>query len=156
MVGPLASSTHEAPELRESGEQDQRQEMSHMSIQPQLMLTDYAGNKSHLSLSRQPLVGHNVQPAIAKDSQKRPAILSAILSVPVCGEDVEVTERFTYLGSDILVSAGCETIDIWVGPGQLWIHWIMEFGNVRTGGRKFESSGPWCFQSCSMDARLGL
>ena len=31
-----------------------------------------------------------------------------ILSVPVCGEDVEVTERFTYLGSDINVSAGCE------------------------------------------------
>ena len=26
---------------------------------------------------------------------------TAILSVPVCGEDVEVVERFTYLGSDI-------------------------------------------------------
>jgi len=34
---------------------------------------------------------------------------AAILSVPVCGEDVEVTEGFTYLGSDIYVSAGCET-----------------------------------------------
>ncbi len=33
---------------------------------------------------------------------------AAILSVPVCVEDVEVTERFTYLGSDIHVSAGCE------------------------------------------------
>ena len=33
---------------------------------------------------------------------------AAILSVPVCGEDVEVTERFTDLGSDIHVSAGCE------------------------------------------------
>ena len=33
---------------------------------------------------------------------------AAILSAPVCGEDVEVTERFTYLGSDIHVSAGCE------------------------------------------------
>ena len=32
----------------------------------------------------------------------------AILSVPVCGEKVEVTERFIYLGSDIHVSAGCE------------------------------------------------
>ena len=32
----------------------------------------------------------------------------AILSVPVCGEDVEVTERFTYFGSDIHVSASCE------------------------------------------------
>ena len=33
---------------------------------------------------------------------------AAIPSVPVCGEDVEATERFTYLGSDIHVSAGCE------------------------------------------------
>ena len=33
---------------------------------------------------------------------------AAILSVPVCGEDVEVMERFTNLGSDIHVSAGCE------------------------------------------------
>ena len=31
---------------------------------------------------------------------------AAVLSVPVCGEDVEVVERFTYLGSDIHVSAG--------------------------------------------------
>ena len=30
------------------------------------------------------------------------------MSVPVCGVDVEVTERFTSLGSDIHVSAGCE------------------------------------------------
>ena len=28
---------------------------------------------------------------------------AAILSVPVCAEDVEVTERFTYLGSEIHV-----------------------------------------------------
>jgi len=33
---------------------------------------------------------------------------AAFLSVPVCGMDVEVVERFTYLGSDIHVSAGCE------------------------------------------------
>ena len=33
---------------------------------------------------------------------------ATILSVPVCGEDVEVVERFTYLGSDIHVSSGCE------------------------------------------------
>ena len=33
---------------------------------------------------------------------------AAVLSVPVCGEDAEVTERFTYLGSDIHVSTGCE------------------------------------------------
>ena len=36
-------------------------------------------------------------------------ILDAAISfVPVCGENVEVTERFTYLGRDIHVSAGCE------------------------------------------------
>ena len=34
---------------------------------------------------------------------------AAVLSVPVSGEDVEVVERFTYLGSDIHVSAGCES-----------------------------------------------
>ena len=34
---------------------------------------------------------------------------AAVLSVSVCGEDVEVMERFTYLGSDIPVSAGCES-----------------------------------------------
>ena len=28
---------------------------------------------------------------------------AAVLSVPICGEDVEVTERFTYLGSEIHV-----------------------------------------------------
>ena len=33
---------------------------------------------------------------------------AAVLSVAVCGEEVEVVERFTYLGSDIHVSAGCE------------------------------------------------
>ena len=43
-----------------------------MSIQPQLTLTDYAGNKSHLSLSQEPLIRHKVRPAIAKDSPKRP------------------------------------------------------------------------------------
>ena len=32
---------------------------------------------------------------------------AAILSVPAFDEDVEVTERFTYLGNDIHVSAGC-------------------------------------------------
>ena len=34
---------------------------------------------------------------------------AAVLSVPVCGEDVEVVERFIYLGSDIHVSASCES-----------------------------------------------
>ena len=35
---------------------------------------------------------------------------AAILSVPVCDEDVEVTERFTYLGCNIPVSAGYEPV----------------------------------------------
>ena len=34
---------------------------------------------------------------------------AAVLSVPVCGDYVQVTERFTYLGSYIPVSAGCES-----------------------------------------------
>ena len=33
---------------------------------------------------------------------------AAFFSVAACGEDVEVAERFTYLGSDIHISAGCE------------------------------------------------
>ena len=72
VVGPLASSTHETPSLKESGEQDQRQENEPHVHKPQLTLTDYAGNTSHLSLSQQLLVGHKVRPAIAKDSPKRP------------------------------------------------------------------------------------
>jgi len=45
---------------------------SHMSTRLQVTLTDYAGNKSHLSLSQQPLVGNKVKQAKAKDSPKRP------------------------------------------------------------------------------------
>ena len=44
---------------------------------------------------------------------------AAVLSVPVCGEDVEVMERFTYLGSDIPVSAGCES-EVNRHLGQAW------------------------------------
>ncbi len=44
---------------------------------------------------------------------------AAILSVPVCGEDVEVVERFTFLGSDIHVSAGCES-EVNRRLGQAW------------------------------------
>ena len=44
---------------------------------------------------------------------------AAILSAPVCGEDVEVMERFTYLGSDIHVSAGCEP-EVNRRLGQAW------------------------------------
>ena len=55
-----------------------------MSIQPQLMLTDYAGNKSHLSLSQQLLVGHKFRQAIAKDSPKRPGTkgIKSLFQIP--------------------------------------------------------------------------
>ena len=84
---------------------------------------------------------------------------AAVLSVPVCGEDVEVVERFTYLGSGIHVSAGCEpeVNKRRVGPGESWIDWIMGCGIVGTcARRKSESSGPWCFHSCFTEVRLGL
>ena len=85
---------------------------------------------------------------------------AAILSVPVCGEDVEVTERFTYLGSDIHVSAGCEP-EANRRLGRAWgVKDSLDYGVSRSGtfaaGRKSESSGPWCFQSCSSYVRLGL
>jgi len=44
---------------------------------------------------------------------------AAILSVPVCGEDLEVTERFTDLGSDIHVFAGYEP-EVNRHLGQAW------------------------------------
>ena len=34
-------------------------------------------------------------------------LYAAILSVPVCGEDIEVAERLTSLHNDIHVSTGC-------------------------------------------------
>ena len=87
---------------------------------------------------------------------------TAVLSVPVCGEDVEVTERFTYLTLAVkfmslhVVSQRSTDIEVW--PGESWIHWIMGCGAVVccAGGRNSEFSGPWCFQSCSTDVRLGL
>ena len=85
---------------------------------------------------------------------------AAVLSVPVCGEDLEVMERLLTLAV-IFMSlhvVSQRSIDVWVGPGESWIHWIMGCGAASTcaGGRKSESSGPWCFQSCSMDVRLRL
>ena len=41
------------------------------------------------------------------------------MTVPVYGEDVEVSERFTYLGSNIHVSAGCEP-EVNRHLGQAW------------------------------------
>ena len=79
----------------------------------------------------------------------------AILSVPVCGDDVEVTERFTYLGSDIHVSTCCAAeVERHLG----WAWGVMGCSVVGTyaGRRKFESLSPWCFQSCSKDVRLRL
>ena len=55
---------------------------------------------------------------------------AAILSGLVCSEDVGVTERLTYLGSDIHISAGFEPVvnRVWLGPGESWIHWITGCG----------------------------
>ena len=82
---------------------------------------------------------------------------AAILSVPVCGEDVEVMERLAVIFMSLL-AVSQRSIDVWVGSGESWIHWIMGCGAAGScaRGRKSESSGPWCFQSCSMDVRLGL
>ena len=57
-----------------------------------------------------------------------------------------------------LLTVSQRSIDVWVGPGESWIHWIMGCGPDGTcpGGLKSESSDPCCFQSCSMDVRLGL
>ena len=57
-----------------------------------------------------------------------------------------------------LLAVSQRSTDAWVGPGESWIHWIMGCGAVSicAGGRKSESSCPWCLQSCSMDVRLGL
>ena len=46
---------------------------------------------------------------------------AALLSVPVCGEDVEVVESFTYLSSDIHISTGCES-EVNRRLGWPWIH----------------------------------
>ena len=61
---------------------------------------------------------------------------AAILSVPVCGEDVEVTERFTYLGSDIHVSAGCEP-EVNKCLGRAW------------GVMDSLDHGVWCCRTCA-------
>ena len=57
-----------------------------------------------------------------------------------------------------LLAVSQKSIDVWVGPGESCIHWIMGYDAAGTcaGRRKSESSGPWCFQSCSMEVRLGL
>ena len=86
---------------------------------------------------------------------------TAILSVPVCGEDVEVVERFIFLGSDIHVSAGCEPevnrhlCQIW-GVMDSLDHgvWRCQYLCRRKKVRVFRSLG--CFQSCSTAVKLGL
>ena len=57
-----------------------------------------------------------------------------------------------------LLAVSQRSTDIWVWLGESWIHWIMGCGAAGTcaGGRKSESSGPLCFQSCYTDVRLGL
>ena len=56
-----------------------------------------------------------------------------------------------------LLAVSQRSIDVWVGPGESWIHWIIGCGaaGTCTGGQKSESSGPWCFQYYSTDVKLG-
>ena len=71
---------------------------------------------------------------------------AAVLSVPVCGEDVEVTERFTFLGRDIHVSACCEP-EVNRRLGRAWgvmdsLHhgaWRSRYMSRRTKVRVFRS-----------------
>ena len=68
------------------------------------------------------------------------------------GDSLTLAEIFMYL-----LAVSQRSIDIWVGPGESWIHWIIRCGAVITcagGGGKSESLSPWCFQSCSTDVRL--
>ena len=64
-----------------------------MSTQLQLMLSDYAGNKSHLNLSQQPLVGHKVRPAKAKDSLKGPGTKGIKSPSQIPGQSPTLTSR---------------------------------------------------------------
>jgi len=64
-----------------------------MSIQLQLTLTDYAGNKSNLSLSQQLLVGHKVQPVMAKDSLKRRGTKGIKSPSQIPGQSPTLTSR---------------------------------------------------------------
>ena len=52
-----------------------------------------------------------------------------------------------------LLAVSQRSTDVWARPGESWIRWIMGCVAAGTcvGGRKSEYSGPWCFQSCSMD-----
>ena len=56
-----------------------------------MTLTDYVGNKSHLSLSQHPLVGYKVQPAIAKDSPKRPGTKGIKSPSQIFGQSLSLT-----------------------------------------------------------------
>ena len=81
-----------------------------------------------------------------------------ILSEPVCDEDVEVMERFTYLGGDIHVSDGCEP---GVNLGSLGSHgftgsWGVALPVTVREDKSSSLPGPWCFQSCSMDVTWTL
>ena len=49
----------------------------------------------------------------------------------VCGEDVEVMERLAVIFMSLL-AVSQRSIDVWVGPGESWIHWTMGCGAVGT------------------------
>ena len=60
---------------------------------------------------------------------------AAILSVPLCSEDVEITERFTVEITLVVIFRSLHVVSqrlmyVWVGPGESWIHWILGCGTV--------------------------
>ena len=64
-----------------------------MSTLPKLTLTADAGNKSHLSLSQQLLVGHKVRPAKAKDSPKIPGTNGIKSPSQIPGQSPSLTSK---------------------------------------------------------------
>ena len=83
-------------------------------------------------------------------------IINGLISFTSRGEIVDsLTSAVIFMS---LLAVSQRSTDVWVEPGESWIHWIMGCGAAGTcvGGQKSESSGPWCLQSCSMDVRLGL
>ena len=60
-------------------------------------------------------------------------ILDAIIeSIPVSVENVEVTQKLTYLGRVIHSSTNCKYIDGWDEPGARWICWTNTCGKGRS------------------------
>ncbi len=76
-------------------------------------------------------------------------------SVHTCGEDIEILERFSYLGSAVHNTDSFTDDSAW--PMVLWTHSTGVFGAVGIWieERRYVSSRPLCSLSCSMEVRHG-